>query len=77
MKSTKKLRTTEAFKKAVIDFSQRTGMAQYKIATKAEISPSLLSCLLNDTMLFYPDDPRIKRVASVVNFRHECFDKKA
>lgn len=77
MKKTKKLRPTEAFKQAVIDFSQRTGMAQYKIAAKAEIPPSLLSCLMNDTMLFCPDDPRIKRVAKIVNFHHECFEKKA
>ena len=73
MRNTKKLRPTEAFKQSIIDFSQRTGIAQYKIAAKAEIPPSLLSCLLTGTILFYPDDPRIKRVAKIVNFHHECF----
>lgn len=76
MKKNKKFRLTQAFKWAVRDFSQKTGIAQYQIAAKAEIPPSSLSYMLNDTMRFAPGDSRVKKVAKIVNFRHECFEKE-
>jgi hypothetical protein len=76
MKGNKKCRLTQAFKFAVKDFSEKNGIAQYQIAAKAEIPPSTLSYMLRDTLRFAPGDSRVKRVAKVVSFRRECFEKE-
>jgi len=76
MKKGRKLKISNAFKKAIRKFSEGNGMAQYKIATEANVSPCILSYMLNDSMLFYSDDPRIQRIAEIVGFRRNCFAKE-
>jgi len=71
-----KLRIAEGFKKAIKDFSQDTGTAHYIIAVKAKIAPCTLSYMLNDTMLFFPEDQKVKRLAKVVGYKDECFVKE-
>jgi len=75
MKKQKKLRMSEALKKSIQQYSDKYGMAHYKIAAQANVSPNILSYLLNGVMLFNRDDARIKRIAKIVKFKKECFEK--
>jgi len=75
MKKQKKLRIAEAFKKAIQEFSERKNIAHYQISAQANVSPNILSYLLNGVMLFNRDDARIKRIARIVKFKKECFEK--
>ncbi len=74
MRNSKKYQISESFQQAIKTFCQEKNIHAYKFAADLDVSPTLVSLITTERMLFDPDDPRIERIAKAVEFDGSCFE---
>lgn len=70
----RKVRSSQKFKQALRKYQEQTELPRHLLAVKLNTYPSLLSFILNDTILFYPGDKRILKIAKAIGFKDECLE---